>query len=170
MKFFKSDIVKKYKPNVIKKTVVDSISFSLPEMKSEIGCSLYKLYYGNKYIIHKGKTLAGSLFLIQKGYAYFFGYNHQTKDNRNHYYFKFYNYIRKHPGLEYRVELLLQTEDALEILKSEQLELWKTFKDKKCLNNNITSYIPVYREKTDSYGWISKEQVELFNLWVSNYF
>ena len=37
----------------------------------EVGGCVYKLKHGDKYVIVKAKTLAASLFFIEKGYAYF---------------------------------------------------------------------------------------------------
>jgi len=163
-----SNRVKKFTPDAQKKAVVESISFDLPEMKSEIGHCLFKLYYGNKYIISKGKNLAGTLFLFQKGYAYFFGYKHKAADNREHHYFKIYNYIRNHPDLQFRVEVIVTNDDCFELLKAEYLELRKCSRDKKCFNRNVSAYIPKFVEKTGLYNWIPAEAVDKFNQWVAD--
>ncbi|MEY2702599.1 MAG: hypothetical protein RLY43_1235 [Bacteroidota bacterium] len=123
---------------------------------------LYKIICNGKFIIHKSKTLSGGLFLIEKGFAYFKAYEHKASGNQKDYYFKFYNHLVKNPDAEVTVEVVMAGTNPLEILIKEQELLIANRRNKKCLNNNITSYIPVYREKTNSYGWISKDDVDAF--------
>lgn len=156
------------------------MSFGIANLNQETESCLYKLYYGDKYIIAKGKTLAGSVFLIEKGYAYFIaggggtgrrhlgGEGQKEGDGKNTYYRKFYTYIKKNPGLEFRIEVILEDNNGYQLLKAEQVELNKAFRDKKLMNNNITSYIPQYRAKTKSYGWISRAHVMNFKRFVKN--
>jgi hypothetical protein len=158
--------IKKFTADSDRKSVVDSIELTIPEMKSDIEHCLFKLYYGNKYIISKAKNLAGTLFLFQKGYAYFFGYDHKAADNREHHYFKIYNYIRNHPGEKFRVEVIVSNNDCFELLKAEYLELRKVLRDKKCFNRNVSAYIPKFVEKTGMYNWIPATAVDQFNQWV----
>lgn len=153
----------------MKNKIAKSIDLDIPELKSDIGHCLFKLYYGNRYIISKAKNLAGTLFLFQKGYAYFLTYNYKASDSRTTPNFKIYNYIKKNPGLSLKVEVLLISDNCLELLKQEQIELTKSLKDKKCCNVNIYSYIPKYVEKTGLYNWISAEDVNSFYDWLINF-
>jgi hypothetical protein len=81
-----------------------SWGINLSQYDSVRGTCVYKLFYGKKFIIHKGKTLSGSLFILEKNYKYFVAYNHQSNDKDVDYYYKFYDYIRKHEGLEFKIE------------------------------------------------------------------
>jgi hypothetical protein len=139
----------------------------------EIESCVYKLYYGNRYIIVKGKTLTGSIYLIEKGYAVFLaagggqgkksgGKGQEEWDGVNSYYLKFYLYIYKKPKLPFRIEILLESNNGYDLLMREHNELNACMKDKKCLNSNVESYMPKFREKTQSYGWISKLHGDLF--------
>lgn len=137
---------------------------SLTEEQHETESCLYKLCYGKKYIVVKGKTLAGSVYLIEKGYAYFIaggdhGEGHKEGDGKNTFYHKFYQYIKDNPGLVFRLEVVLETNNGYQLLKNEQIELNKAFYDKNLLNNNLTAYLPKYRQQTGSYGWISRAHV-----------
>lgn len=138
----------------------------------EVESCVYKLYYGNRYVIVKGKTLAGSIYLIEKGYANFIsswgGIKGKESEDVNSYYKKFYLYIHKKPKLSFRVELLLESNDGSKLLMKECNELNRSIRDKKCLNNNVEPYIPIFREKTQSYGWISKEAVESFKEFLNS--
>jgi len=136
----------------------------------EVESCVYKLYHGNKYVIVKGKTLTGSVHLIEKGYQAFMtagggtgrgqgGQGQNEWDGVNTYYLKLYKYIYDNPKLISRIEILNESNSGYELLKTEHIELQKSIKDKNCINNNVQAYIPKYRKSTNSYGWISKAHV-----------
>lgn len=139
---------------------------------------VYKLYYGDRYVIIKAKSLAGSIYLFEKGYAAFVaggggtgnkkaGEGQKEWDGTNTYYFKFYSYIHDNPKQEFMVEVLLETNNGYQLLKKEEQELSKCISDKKCFNSNVTAYIPKFRSKTNSYGWLSKRNVADFRRFLS---
>lgn len=137
--------------------------------------SVYRLWYGDRYVIAKGKTLPGSIYLIQKGLAYFLagggrvgkgtpagepGKGHQEGQGKNTYYFQFYQFIKENPGLKWSVELILEHDNGYQLLKREQIELEAAIKDKKCLNSNVIAYIPKFRKESALYGdWIKPTHV-----------
>jgi hypothetical protein len=158
---------------VIKLTIMMNI-----DIDQEIGSCVFKLYYGDRYVIVKGKTLAGSIFLIEKGYAYFLeggqgtgtnsgmekknGPGHKEGDGKNTFYFQFYSYIKDHPGLPWHIEMILESDNGYQLLKAEQLALNAAISDKKCLNNNVEAYLPKLNLKTRMYGWIERKDVASF--------
>lgn len=157
------------------------MSFGIANLNQETESCLYRLYYGDKYIVAKGKTLAGSVYLIEKGYAYFLaggggtgrttnitGKGQKEGSGKNTYYRKFYSYIKKNPRLEFRIDVLLEDNNGYQLLKAEQIELNKTIRDKNQLNNNITAYIPKYRAEQKMYGWISRAHVMNFKRFLKN--
>lgn len=145
----------------------------IPDEYLETESAVYKLYYGEKYVIVKGKTLAGSVYLIEKGYGGFIaggggtgnkagGAGQNEWDGTNAYYFKFYTYIYNNPGLQFNVLVLLESNNAYQLLKREQQELNKSFTDKSCLNNNVQAYLPKFNKKTWQYGWVKMAHVMNF--------
>jgi hypothetical protein len=140
----------------------------IPGVDMEAGSCVFKLHYGSKYVIIKGKTMSGVIYLFEKGYAHFLAFDHSAGDKRNVYYFKFYSYIKSHPNLQFKIEMLLESENAYQLLKMEQIALNISIKDKNCLNNNLTAYIPQYRATTQSYGWINKGSVLSFKRYLKN--
>jgi len=148
--------------------------FSIPEEHIETESCVYFLSYGDKYVIVKGKTLAGSIYLIEKGYAGFIaggklnmrGNGHKQWEGKNSFYFKFYTYIKKNPGLQMRVDVIIESNDPFLLLLVEQTALQEKMRDKKCLNSNVESYIPKYIESTKSYGWIPKMDVDRFKIYL----
>lgn len=141
---------------------------------------VYKLYYGDRYVVVKGKTLAGSIYLIERGYVAFIaagggtgrgrgGEGQKEWDGTNSYYFQFYSYIYDNPDFSYKVEVILETNDAYRLLKTEYLVLKSCLKDKKCLNSNVTSYIPKFSVKTGTYGWITKRNVTDFRRFLTKW-
>lgn len=146
-----------------KQKVAEEIRFDIPNVPFGVGRCVYKLYYGDRYIINYGKDLAGSLFLLQKGYAYHVAYEQQEADDKkNKTWIKFYRYIQKNPNKKFKVEVIFKSKSAYQIIKRCQIELDKSFSDRKCLNNNLTAYIPLYRPNLNMYGWITPRQVALF--------
>lgn len=151
----------------------------IPDEYFEVESCVYKLYYGEYYAIIKGKTLSGSIYLFERGYAAYIaagggrGNKHAGKgqeewEGKNSFYYKFYETIYYNPGLPFTVEVLLESNDGYQLLKTEEQELAKSIKDKKCLNSNITAYIPKFRAKTNSYGWLTNRQVADFRRFLAS--
>lgn len=151
----------------------------IPDEYFEVESTVYKLYYGDRYIIVKGKTLTGSIYLIERGYAAFIsagggsgnksgGQGQKEGDGKNTFYFKFYSYIHDNPKLQFNVQVLLESNNPYELLKLEELQLRASIRDKKCLNNNVTAYIPKYNKKSTMYGWINKGSVLAFKKFLAS--
>lgn len=116
---------------------------------------VYKLSYASKYIIVKGKTIHGSLMLVEKGYWWF----NDKKAENSVLYLHFYRHVKKHTRGRFTIKVLLATTDQRELLLREQQELDKCRFDKKCLNNSVEAYIPVWNELTGKYLWLDKMAV-----------
>jgi hypothetical protein len=150
----------------------------LPTVDQEVESCVYKLFYGEKYIIVKGKTLSGSIyFILTNGYSKFLaagggrgnkngGTGQKEWEDNNNFYKKFYTWIKRN-NLSFKIEILLETNNPYQLLKAEQVALNMSIKDKNCLNNNVTSYIPKFREKTGMYGWIPKKDIASFRRFLS---
>lgn len=152
--------------------------FNIDSIPVDIGSCVYRLWYSDKYVIVKGKSLAGSVFMIQKGLAYFLagggrasahsaagvaGEGHKEGQGKNTFYFQFYSFIKANPRLEWKVEVVLESDNGYQLLKSEQIELEAAIRDKRCLSGNVEAYIPKYRKETKMYGgWIKKTEVMNF--------
>lgn len=139
----------------------DRLQFNIVNgVDNEVGGCVYKLYCGNKYIINKGKTLSGSIFLLEKGYAYSMAFKHaEEKNEKPDYWFLFYDYIKRHPQYVFQIEVLFESENPYQLLKREQMELDESLSDKNCLNNNLIAYIP---------QWISKGHRLSFYKYLKN--
>lgn len=152
-----------------KKKSANEFSFDIPEIDSIGLPTVFKLYCGDKYIIHKGKTLGGAIFHIQRACGYFIAYNHnKLTEYDQKYYQAFYEYVFKHRDKKFHVEVVLSSEDAYQILVTEQLSLNAAIKDKNCLNNNLNGYVPVLNAKTGIHGWITVDQVNRFYDFLSS--
>lgn len=143
----------KQKTNIIPRGFIDKYV-----LKNPGAGVVFRLTYAGKYIIVKGRTLAGSLFLIDKGYEWFT----PKKATNETLYKHFYNHIKRHPGKRFRCRVLLKSKNHYSLLKREQTELDKARFDPKCLNNNIESYIPQQSDITGDFGWIPKRSVSIF--------
>lgn len=137
-----------------KKTSLDSIN----------ECVL-KVFFKKKYLIVKGRTAVGALKTFFTALTDYPGdkWEKVPDDNLNIHFIKYF--WEQSRGFTFRIKVLIATPNALELLKREQIELWKAKNDQNCLNNTIDAYIPLYREETDSYGWIGKGSVLNFLKW-----
>jgi hypothetical protein len=114
------------------------------------GHYVYRLSYAGKFIIVKGKSLAGSLYFIQLGYTWF----RRDIKHPGILYLHFYHHFQRHPQGRFRVKILLKSDNSYLLLKKEQQELDKHRYDKTCLNNAVEAYLPKYDEIKKVYGWI----------------
>ena len=145
---------------------VGAFSLNIPETESEVGSCVFRLYYGDRFIIVKGKYLAFSLKLIRDALASFITYRHKETDHKGHQNLKFFTWVRRcldrNCPKSFRVVMVKQSPDPYELLCAEQEELLACISNKKCCNRNLTAYIPLYNEKKGAYGWIDPVDVEKF--------
>lgn len=127
-------------------------------------CIVKIVYDGKKYIIVKCKMGYNSLKNIENSLNAFI---RGGKNNPSGLYFHFFNYIKKHPHKNFTVKVLLESNNAYELLKLEQQELYKGINDRSFMNNQLDAYIPQYDEDNRAYGWIPGHAVLNFNNWLS---
>lgn len=128
---------------------------------------VFKLVYNERYVIVKAKSMDGTCKGIQKSLNQFLDGSNCQRDPGNMYY-HFFTYVEKNEGHTFSVQLIMETTNAYELLKAEQILLDGAKKNKKCLNNNVDAYIPQYNDSTDMYGWIPKWCYLSFMKWKKN--
>lgn len=118
---------------------------------------VYRLSYSGKFIIIKGKTLAGSLIIIANTFDQ---YESGSQRFTYHLYrFLYEHYIANECG-RFRIKTIAKKGpkvDQYQLLRREQMELDRNRYNPRCLNNSIESYIPLFNKKTNMYGWIEKD-------------
>jgi hypothetical protein len=132
---------------------------------NSIGECVFRLYCNEKYVIIKGKSLVGSLSMVNSAME-----NFSKKDRSewlvDHLYYHFIGYIfDQTEEVEYSASLLAMTRNPYDLLKVEQMQLWENATDPNCLNNSFDAYIPEYKEETGMYGWINRGQYAAFMKW-----
>ncbi len=130
---------------------------------------VYRLSYAGKFIVIKGKTLAGSLIILTDTLNSF----SEGNDDRfkGHLYTHLFNHFLDRPGGRFRIKVIATAEqdnDFYSLLKQEQMALDEHMYSPECLNNQTEVYIPQYSEKTGAYGWIPKNAVMNFNRWLGS--
>lgn len=111
------------------------------------------------YVIAKMKKQAAGLKSIEDSLNAFI---RGGKNNPGGIYFHLFNYVNDNPGQEFKVKTLLNIDNGYQLLKTEQLLLDAGRGNLLCLNNQLEAYIPAYNEDTKSYGWITRQNVMLF--------
>lgn len=108
--------------------------------------TLFKVYFGKKYLIWKGKSLTQSIDLI--GSSIRSGITKELKEDN--FLYHVVNHIKKTRTLSGYVEILGndyekdgKIVDGFRLLKDEQIALDEADGDPLCLNNNEQSYIPI---------------------------
>lgn len=125
---------------------------------------VYKLTYAGKYVIVKGKTIDGSLYLIEKGYWWFT----EKKTSDKTHYRRLYRHIKRHPRGRFRLDVLFQGTNQSQLLILEQQVLDMCRYDKNCLNNTKRAYLPLWNEKTKKYLWIEESAVSDLEVYFSS--
>lgn len=129
---------------------------------------VYKLSYAGKFIIVKGKTLAGSLIIISNTFN---NYSKNDKIPVNHLYKHLYDHFKSNEGRRFRIKTLAKKGRKISqynLIKREQMELDKNRFNPLCLNNQLEAYIPIYNQITDMYGWLERSAVMNFKKWLSS--
>jgi len=124
-----------------------------------------KVFFKKKYVIVKGRTAIGSLKCIFRAINDYSGSKSLNLPEDNLYLHFVQYFWGETRGFTFRVKVLAKNTTHFDLLKQEQQSLWSANNDPNCLNNTIDSYIPLYREETGSYGWISKGHVLNFLKW-----
>ena len=151
------------RPTAQKKINPIAIAVSDSLMNSVNEC-VFRLYCNEKYVIIKGKSLCGSLRMVNDALD-----NFSKKDRSewavDHLYYHFIGYILDQKEVEYTASLLAMTPNPYILLKVEQMQLWENSTDPNCLNNSFDAYIPSYNEEKGTYGWINRGQYAAFMKW-----
>ena len=146
------------KINPIAIAVSDSLMNSVNEC-------VFRLYCNEKYVIIKGKSLCGSLRMVNDALDNF-SKKDRTEWAIDHLYYYFIGYILDQTEeVEYSASLLAMTPNPYDLLKVEQMQLWENSEDPNCLNNCFDAYIPTYNEEKGMYGWINRGQYAAFMKW-----
>ncbi len=132
----------------------------LPNIKS----CVYKLWYKDKYIIEKCKTLSISVSKLEKGLQCFIKNTPNGRDTKNLAY-DFFNYILWNGGGELRVEVIFEHSNPYQLLKREQEELDKARDDENCLNQRFDAYIPIFTQTNGRGSWINRGYYLNFCMW-----
>lgn len=142
---------------------------------------VFKLYYGEKYVVLMGKTLFRQVEIIRYNLAYYFkrGDHKIERKNKSDQDFctDFYKYIHDNPGKDFRIEVVIEDPNPYKLLQSNQIELDKGFNNDDCLNINtqpeLSKYIQMpalYRSgKYKNYKhWINRGYYLNFRKWQYN--
>jgi hypothetical protein len=133
------------------------------------GC-VFRLYYGDRYIIMMGKTLFRQAEIIRDCMNKYFRGRRDYKDI----YFNLYEYVYNNPDKKFRFELVFTHHNPYLLLKCCQLNLDEAVGDTDCLNSNFVPYLsrmiqtpPIYLKKHYPY-WINRGYYLNFRKWQYN--
>lgn len=134
------------------------------DIPDNIESCIYKLYYGDKYIIEKCKNLPVHVSKLMNGLNCFVKNTPNGRDENNLAY-KFFNYVLWNHGYELRLEVIFEEKNPYKLLKREQLELWGAKDDENCLNKTFEAYIPMHTQVNGQKSWINRGYYLNFCIW-----
>lgn len=141
--------------------------YQVTKFPSVEGC-VYRLWYAEKYVVIKCKTIIRSVENINNDLKHFFQETPKGRKKDNLYY-KFYSHVAANPFQSFSIEIVLASNNPLELLKSEHtaLQLGKT--DEKCLNSTFEVYIPQFTQVNGKKSWINRGYYLNFMHWKADF-
>lgn len=134
------------------------------ELVPDIQGCVYKLWYAGRYVIVKCKTLWRSAQNISSGLNYFLKGTPKGRKEEDLYH-EFFTYVQENPFQKFTIDIVLSSNNPLELLKSEFFELAKAKYDPRCLNNNFDVYIPKFTQVNGKKSWINRGYYLNFMQW-----
>jgi hypothetical protein len=122
------------------------------------GC-VYKLFWGEVYVIVKCKTFVRSRTIIEQSLNAY-----TSRGKRDLLYHRFFDYIKTHPFYSFRVKVLLKSDSPYQLLIKEQEELDKAKPDLNCFNNSFEAYVPKGIQGSRK-AWINRGHYLNFMIW-----
>lgn len=139
------------------------MAYSIPILEYTEGC-VYKLWYKERFIVIKCKTLARSTANILNGLKYFLLGTPKGRKEED-YFHDFFTYVQSNPFENFSIEVILKSNNPLELLKTEFFELSKSKYDPRCLNNDFDVYIPKFTQVNGKKSWINRGYYLNFMQW-----
>lgn len=130
------------------------MAYSIDLIPGVEGCVI-KLWYAGRYTIAKCKTLVRLKQNIESDVRRFLK-NTPKGRNEDNLFHELYCHVIENPDQDFRVEVLLSSNNPLELLKSEHMELLKAKYDPRCLNNDFSPYIPRFTQINGKKSWINR--------------
>jgi hypothetical protein len=131
---------------------------TIPFLSGINGC-VFKLFWGNGYVVIKGKTFLRQRTIIQSSLDLFL-----RKGTKDRHYSKFFEYIKAHTGSSFEVEILYLDENPYQLLINEQTWLEKCKNDINCMNTIFDAYIPKGIQGSRK-SWINRGHYLNFKMW-----
>lgn len=134
--------------------------YKIPLIPDVQGC-VYKLWYSERYIIVKAKTLLRSVQTIEVDLGYFF----KGREKEKNLYHDFYIHIECSPDQDFKIEVILQSDNPYELLKAEYIALEQGYSDINCMNKIFEPYVPKATQKNGKKSWINRGYYLNFMQW-----
>lgn len=142
--------------------------YQINDIPTVSGHVVYKLWYHNKYAVIAGKTIERSIENINTGLLYFFKDTPKGR-NPNDIFYNFYCHVDDFPFEKFRVEVISDTNNPYQHLKTWFLELRKAKGDPRCLNLYFEPYIPIGTNKHGQKSWINRGYYLNFMQWKKKF-
>lgn len=148
----------------------------IPDNIKEVKGCVFKLSYGKSYIISMGRSLRWPIESIERDINQYILRNDSAEDKRR-LYWKFCREVRMYKR-KFNIEVLFESENPYQLLKSCQTELDKAKDDRNCLNTFFEPYISKriqtaskflkerkYKDGNKNASWINRGHYLNFKRW-----
>lgn len=122
------------------------------------GC-VFKLFWGEKFVIIKCRTYARAKTIIEQSIFY-----HLKTGMNDKLYNNFFDYIDNNSDHSFEVEIIYQNNNPYKLLIAEQTELNKAKDNPNCMNVNSEAYIPKGIQGNRK-AWINRGHYLNFKNW-----
>ena len=146
-------------------TVTKKFHIEVPTHTYQSGPSIFKIYFGEHYLIWKGKSMLQACQMTAEGIE---RYIRLLKNDETDYLYHVCNHIKRTRCIKATVEVLenefMKGESTVinvyKMLMAEQKYLDKAKKDPMCLNNNAQAYISQWMPQKDVDRFLSHQKHE----------
>jgi hypothetical protein len=139
------------------------MAYEIPKIPNVEGC-VYKLWYAGKFVVIKCKTLTRSSTIIRESLRRFLANTPKGRQEKD-YFHDFFIHVNENPFNDFTIEVILSSNNPLELLKCEFFELAKAKYDPRCLNHDFDVYIPKFTQVNGKKSWINRGYYLNFMQW-----
>lgn len=147
---------------------IGDLAIVIPEEIIATKECVFKLWYGDSYIISMAKSLARGIELIHNDLSRFLR-NTNKKPDKNNLFYKLYCFVQDNPDESFFIELTYVGSSPYQLLKHCQIELDKSFGDPNCLNTQSIPYISKSIQTKHNTWWINRGTYLNFRRWQKKY-
>lgn len=147
---------------------IGDLAIVIPEEIIATKECVFKLWYGDKYIVSMAKSLARGIELIHNDLRRFLKGTRKKPGPENLFY-RFYGFVQGNPDESFFLEILYTGGNGYQLLKHCQIALGEAEGDPNNLNSQLTPYISKTLQSKHNCWWINRGTYLNFRRWQNKW-